>query len=186
MSPAVSRAELESLLQASFARGALFPLTVTGWSMRPLLRHARDVVLLEDPQKRPPRRGDIVLFRRTAGEWVLHRVISRTAAGSLVMNGDAQTWTELISPEQVRGVASAVRRGRHVFPCSGPLLRFTRGHGSFCARCAAQSLPFPARPGGCSAGKKKPRRPAGLFHRLRKGRTSECTSCFSLSSMPSA
>ena len=124
MSPAVSRAELESLLQASFARGAIFPLTVTGWSMRPLLRHARDVVLLEDPQKRPPRRGDIVLFRRTTGEWVLHRVIGRTAAGSLIMNGDAQTWTELISPEQARGVVSAVRRGARVLPCSGPLLRF--------------------------------------------------------------
>ena len=164
MSPAVSRAELESLLQASFARGALFPLTVTGWSMWPLLRHARDVVLLEDPQKRPPRRGDIVLFRRTAGEWVLHRVIGRTAAGSLIMNGDAQTWTELISPEQVRGVVSAVRRGARVLPCSGPLLRFyTWAWGESCARCAAQSLPFPARPGGCSAGKKSPAGRRGFF-----------------------
>ncbi len=82
---------------------------VTGASMRPLLRHRRDGVILGRPETL--RRGDIVLFDRGDGRYALHRVIRLRPTG-FDMAGDHQRNVETDLPyAQVVGVVTAVDRG---------------------------------------------------------------------------
>lgn len=86
---------------------------VTGNSMRPLLHHLRDGVILSPPGR--IRKGDIVLFDRRNGHYALHRVI-RAGKNGFIMAGDHQWHMEMDLPyDQVVGVAAAiVRRGRRI------------------------------------------------------------------------
>ncbi len=92
------------------------PLLVSGGSMTPFLIHNRDTVYLSR-LTRPARRGDILLYRRDSGAYVLHRVY-RVTGGGLTMLGDAQTVPEPgIRPEQVIAlVTGADRKGKHLRP----------------------------------------------------------------------
>ena len=92
------------------------PLLVSGGSMTPFLIHNRDTVYLSR-LTRPARRGDILLYRRDSGAYVLHRVWAVTAQG-LTMLGDAQTKPEPgIRPEQVIALVTGVdRKGKHLRP----------------------------------------------------------------------
>lgn len=94
------------------------PLVVSGGSMRPFLIPGRDTVYLSRVE-RPLRRGDIVLYRRACGRYVLHR-IQKITPGGLTMIGDGQRLTEPgIQPEQVLAMATRVRRkGRELTPKS--------------------------------------------------------------------
>ena len=90
-------------------------LSVTGWSMMPLLFSRRSYVFLKRVDHYKPRKGDIVLFRRVDGAFVLHRVHKIEKNGFLVMNGDAQFWVEHILPLQVMAtVTHFVRRTKDV------------------------------------------------------------------------
>ena len=93
------------LLQA----GERVPLPVQGNSMAPFLVSGRDQVWLEKPQT-ALKTGDILLYRRTGGAYILHRVC-RIRAGSLTMIGDAHSVREPgIRPEQVLGRVVRIRR----------------------------------------------------------------------------
>lgn len=86
------------------------PLAVTGSSMLPFLAPGRDSVVLTR-LKNPPKRGDIVLYQRENGVYVLHRVYIVEAGGSCCMVGDAQQELEHgIRPEQMIAVVCAARR----------------------------------------------------------------------------
>ena len=92
------------------------PLRVSGNSMAPFLVHDRDTVFLTRVN-RPLRRGDIVLYRRKTGAYILHRICG--AKGDLFsMVGDAQTRIEYgIGREQIFAVVcSALRKGRRQKP----------------------------------------------------------------------
>lgn len=85
------------------------PLVITGNSMSPFLVHGRDTVYLSNV-KRPFKRGDIVLYRRINGQYVLHRIY-KIEGDNLCMVGDAQTQLEHdIMPQQVLAIVTAVRR----------------------------------------------------------------------------
>lgn len=119
-------AELRALLRKEFSKGKAVPLVVTGYSMRPMLRHGKDRVVLVAPETRPPARGEIVLFFRDDGSCVLHRVIGERG-GALVVNGDAQTWTETVRRDQVAAVVcGVVRRGRYL-ACDAASYRLRAG-----------------------------------------------------------
>ena len=94
------------------------PLTVTGNSMTPFLQPERDTVYLKK-QACPVKKGDIVLYKRKNGQYILHRVY-RATPEELQLIGDGQTGIEPgISPQSVIAVVDAVRR-------NGKLLK--RGH----------------------------------------------------------
>lgn len=81
-------------LTAVFEVGGTFPLTVTGSSMIPFLAPSRDAVILSKPSgSTAPKRGEIKLFRRDSGDYILHRIYKVTAEG-LYFTGDAQTVVE--------------------------------------------------------------------------------------------
>lgn len=96
------------------------PLVISGSSMLPFLVHGRDTVYLSKA-KEPLKRGDMILYQRRNGAYILHRIY-RVEENSYTMVGDAQTVLEPgICPDQVRAIVTAVRR-------KGKLLR----KGSFC------------------------------------------------------
>lgn len=94
------------------------PVPVSGDSMCPFLRPG-DTVYLSSPSG-SHRPGDIVLYRRKNGAYILHRII-RTGKGSIVLIcGDNQTVLEPVNaPEQILAqVACVERKGRHISPKS--------------------------------------------------------------------
>lgn len=117
LTPEVLLEEYRQLLQTDDSIEAL-PLQVSGNSMAPFLRHGRDTVYLSR-LRRPVRRGDILLYRRAGGAYVLHRVCAVTPRG-FTMLGDAQINPEPgITDGQVLAVVTrVVRRGRSVSPGS--------------------------------------------------------------------
>ena len=99
--------EYRKLLQEEDIRK--LPLTVTGNSMSPFLIHGRDTVYLSR-LTRPARRGDVLLYRRDNGGYVLHRVYAATSE-EYTMVGDAQTELEPgIRPDQVIAIVTRVVR----------------------------------------------------------------------------
>ena len=103
--------EVGGLLELFFQQGgdtSAF-ITVTGSSMVPILRHMRDRVCLEPPG-RPLHRGDVALYRRESGQYVLHRIVRMDAVDCLVCCGDHQWKTETIHPEQIIGLVCGFER----------------------------------------------------------------------------
>ena len=94
--------------------GGEFTLWPRGISMRPFITQGRDSVVLVRPPKRL-RRGDIALYQRDNGSYVLHRVIS-CKGGSYTMCGDNQLTPEPgIRQESIIAVVSRInRRGKAV------------------------------------------------------------------------
>ena len=92
------------------------PLIISGYSMTPFLMHGRDTVYLSRLE-RQPKRGDMLLYRRDTGAYVLHRVV-RVEAGICTMVGDAQTMLEPgIRPDQIIAIVTAVdRKGKRQNP----------------------------------------------------------------------
>ncbi len=85
------------------------PLVISGGSMAPFLIHRRDTVYLSKV-KRPLKKGDMILYRRDSGAYILHRICAvRERTFDLV--GDAQAVIESgIRPDQVLALVTAVRR----------------------------------------------------------------------------
>lgn len=89
--------------------GASVPVAVSGSSMMPLLKPGRDIVWLEGCTKSSIHKYSILLFLRSDGTPVLHRVI-KIGNGKLIMNGDALDWSEVIAYEQVVACVGAIER----------------------------------------------------------------------------
>lgn len=104
-SPEVLMAPLLELVE----QGQTVPLVISGGSMSPFLVHRRDTVYLSKPG-RPLRKGDMILYRRDGGSYVLHR-ICRVRKDCFDLVGDAQTVIERgVRPGQVLALVTAVRR----------------------------------------------------------------------------
>ena len=89
------------------------PLLISGNSMSPFLIHGRDTVYLSKITQ-PPKRGDMILYRRDSGRYVLHRVYQ--TGDTYTMVGDAQTQLEPgIRPDQMLAIVTAVcRKGKRM------------------------------------------------------------------------
>ncbi|MBQ8237440.1 MAG: S24/S26 family peptidase [Oscillospiraceae bacterium] len=115
--PEVLLEEYRKIL-AEDPRVQALPLVVSGSSMSPFLIHGRDTVWLSRLQ-RSVRRGDILLYQRANGAYVLHRVW-KVCPDSYTMVGDAQQELEPgIRDHQIIAVVTAVeRKGRKLTPGS--------------------------------------------------------------------
>lgn len=102
------------------------PVTVSGTSMTPFLDPG-DTVFLNLPQS-PLRPGDIVLFTRPNGRYVLHRVTAVLADGTLEILGDAQINPEYVSdPERIHAAVTAAVHGKKRLTPDCLRWRFFRG-----------------------------------------------------------
>lgn len=115
IAPEVLLEEYRNILASEEQAGSL-PLLVIGGSMQPFLIGGRDTVFLSRLQ-RHARRGDILLYRRDSGGYVLHRVW-KVSGTELTMVGDAQKNLEQgIRQDQVIAiVTSAERKGKLLMP----------------------------------------------------------------------
>lgn len=86
--------------------------TVRGFSMMPLLRQGKDVVVLEKPTK-PLQKYDAVLFQRRNGKYVLHRIL-KIKDGKYWIVGDNDIIGEMIDEDQIIGVMTSVKRGNRI------------------------------------------------------------------------
>ena len=93
------------------------PLVISGSSMTPFLVHGRDTVYLSRLE-RPARRGDMLLYQRAGGQYVLHRVWKAECDGTFTMVGDAQTELEPgIREDQIIAIVTLVlRREKSIAP----------------------------------------------------------------------
>lgn len=113
MKQIVDMKRLEPSIREIIGAGGNVKLTVTGQSMMPTLIEHRDSVILEKPGKL--KKSDIVLYQRSNGDYVLHRIVKIKKDG-LALCGDNQRCVEFpIMPEQVIAVVSAiVRKGKKI------------------------------------------------------------------------
>ncbi len=116
MAPEILLEEYRQLLEDENIEA--LPLVISGNSMNPFLVHGRDTVYLS----RLPahiKRGDVLLYKRDSGAYILHRVY-KTEADNYTMVGDAQTEMERgIRADQVIAVmSSALRKGKMQKPGS--------------------------------------------------------------------
>lgn len=108
IAPEVLMEEYRQLLRED-PRAKDLPLLISGGSMTPFLIGGRDTVFLSRVEE-PVRRGDILLYLRDDGGYVLHRVW-KTTGGIYTMLGDAQTVAEPgIRPDQVIARVTRVQR----------------------------------------------------------------------------
>ena len=110
----VEMKDLYELIDISFKNNQSVIFKVRGMSMFPLLRDKRDSVKLEKITT-PPKRKDIILYKRDNGQFVLHRII-KEKDGLYTLLGDNQSYKEyLIRLDQVLGVVtSIVRKGKEI------------------------------------------------------------------------
>lgn len=109
----VAFAELMPIIEDAFAQGLTVTLPVTGNSMRPLFVHKRDQVVLAACNATALKRGDVPLYQRANGQYVLHRIV-RVYPQTFTLVGDAQTELEVgLEKERVKAVMIGyIRKGK--------------------------------------------------------------------------
>lgn len=107
--------ELAPLIVEVIGEGGEFRLYPKGTSMLPLIRQGLDSVALVS-LNREPKRGDILLYRRENGQYVLHRLMRCEKDGTLCFSGDNHPERERgIARDQLLAIAIAVfREGKRV------------------------------------------------------------------------
>lgn len=101
--------ELYKVILLQLENGGRASLTVTGRSMRPLFRGHRDKVELI-PVDGKQKKGKIILYRRTNGQFVLHRIVKLRADGGYICCGDNQCWQEPVDHSQLLAVVDGFTR----------------------------------------------------------------------------
>ena len=109
-----TKAYLDSVCAMLKDGSTAVPVPVKGSSMVPFFREGDTVYLDSVPPKLHV--GDIVLYTRASGDYILHRIVSVSSNGRFTILGDAQL---MKSAENVYGkcikaiVTSACRSGKH-------------------------------------------------------------------------
>ncbi len=99
---------LSELLRLQMENGGRAKLTVTGDSMYPMLKNCRDSVELM-PIAPQQKKGDIILYRRDNGQFILHRIIAVTEDGYICC-GDNQWEKEPVRHDQLLAVVDSFTR----------------------------------------------------------------------------
>lgn len=92
-----------------------------GDSMEPLL-HDRTTRVVIRRADRPLRPGELPLYRRPDGRFIMHRII-RADAGHYYTRGDNRCGLEAVPKDWVLGVVTEIYRGKGHFPVTHPLYR---------------------------------------------------------------
>lgn len=105
----VETREYLSVMEELIAQNETVTIPVSGFSMNPFLADKRDAVMVKKPE-RDLKKGDIVLYKRRNGQYILHRIWKVKPEGYYIV-GDAQTEIEgPIHREQILGRVEKIRR----------------------------------------------------------------------------
>ncbi len=114
------RIELEALYPTIvnvLEKGGSFLLYPNGKSMLPTIRPGKDAVYLSSPKN--IKKGDMILYRRKNGAFVLHRIVKAKENGSYILRGDNQYYNENgILPSQIIAVVRRYVRGNKEINCA--------------------------------------------------------------------
>lgn len=114
---------LVPVLLETLKEGKTAELVITGNSMNPMLLHQISRVKLAAPGE--PKRGDVVLYRRDNGAFVLHRIVKVTRE-QLICCGDNQWHLEKgLQPGQILARVTAFARQEHWICCD------SKGYGMY-------------------------------------------------------
>ena len=106
--PKINMETLLPFIEEAFSRNLDFQIPITGTSMNPLLYQNRDYVKIQKPVL-PLKIGDIPLYRRKDGAFVLHRVVGIKDNGEYIMCGDNQFLLEYgITDTNIIGIAKTL------------------------------------------------------------------------------
>ena len=105
---AIPMEELMPLLQLQMDTAGSAVLPVTGYSMLPMLHHRKDTVVLE-PVSETPKKGDLMLYKRDNGAYILHRILKKKPQ-HYICCGDNQLKKEQVRPDQMLAVVTAFTR----------------------------------------------------------------------------
>lgn len=115
--------EWMSALKPLLDEGHELRLRPVGSSMVPFVVGGRDEVFLCSPRLKKPARGDIALFSRDDGLFVLHR-IHHVRKNRYFMLGDSQTWIEgPVKESSIQAIATAVIRKNKKINCDNKGLK---------------------------------------------------------------
>ncbi len=104
---------IRSTYEAYLAAYGELTMTITGVSMRPMLRQGRDVFTVEKKTEARCRKYDVVLYRRPPNQYVLHRVVEVREDGYVILGDNCMTKEYGISDRDILGVmTSFVRKGK--------------------------------------------------------------------------
>lgn len=119
-------AELWPMMEEAFRQGLSATIGITGYSMRPLLWPKRDSAILSPCDPEALRRGDVVLYRRADGSFILHRIV-RAGEHAYTMAGDAQKELEYDVPKDavLAVMTGFIRKGKTVSCRKGWYRAFT-------------------------------------------------------------
>ena len=114
MEKSVKMAELLPVMKIMLENGGTVNFNPRGNSMLPLLHNDGDRVVIKKPDARL-KKWDIALYRRSNGEFVLHRVVKVCNTGYYFC-GDNQTDCEGIVPDDaiIGVVTSIIRNGKNI------------------------------------------------------------------------
>ena len=101
---AIPMEELMPLLTLQMETAGSAQLTVTGWSMLPMLQNRVDRVTIQ-PVEDSCQKGDVILYQRKNGQYVLHRIL-RCREPGYILCGDNQFFTEKVEHSQVLAVVT--------------------------------------------------------------------------------
>lgn len=112
-----TRAYVSALREVTEA-GKTAGMRIAGNSMVPFLVHERDDIFFKKPDT-PLKKGDMVFYQRSDGQFVMHRIYRITPDGIYTV-GDAQTLIEgPLGREQIFArIVSVRRKGKELGPDS--------------------------------------------------------------------
>ena len=115
---AIPMKSLAEIIAVQLENGGRAKLTVTGYSMRPMLHEKRDSVTLI-PVREQQLPGYVILYLRENGQYVLHRIISVNAQG-YICSGDNQAMREPVAHSQLLAVMDGFTRKGKTYTVKNP------------------------------------------------------------------
>ncbi|MEG0770556.1 MAG: S24/S26 family peptidase [Clostridia bacterium] len=108
----VNLEDMYPFMNEMLSSGKEIEITITGDSMFPTLHNRRDMVVLAKTEDF--KRGDIVLYRRKTGQFVLHRIV-RISDEDLFLVGDNQKDIEsgITKADVIATVKEITRNKKH-------------------------------------------------------------------------
>ena len=101
--------EIRPLIDEAFVSGQAFSFPINGTSMKPLL-HTGDVVKIKDIKGHEIKKGDILLYQRQNGQYIIH-MVRYIKKNSYVIVGDHQVELEYdVLPSQIIAYAVSYKK----------------------------------------------------------------------------
>jgi signal peptidase I len=119
----VSTHLLFPIIEEAMACGQKAIFTVSGDSMRPLIVNNRDQVLLSSSKGKLLEKGDIILFRKQSGRYILHRIYKKEANYYHTIGDACLCEDGIVKPSEIIGVVEEIYRKGKKIDCNSFLWR---------------------------------------------------------------